>query len=369
MPIDSKIRDIIKRDGHIKIDDMMRNVLSLNNDSYYKSVKTIGKDGDFLTSPEISQLFGEMIALWAIRQWENFYRPKDFILLELGAGQGKLLQDFLRVAKVEPEFFAGLNLYILEINPHFIKKQEKNLACYNKNINWITNLDQLPKKPIIFLANEFFDALPVKQYMKAKDKWFESVLVIDPADGRIKYDKIELHQTLQKQLLLDHSEAKDGAIIEESIESLDIIRFLSKFLCELSGAGLIIDYGYNIKTTLRTRNQYNTTLQAIKNHQYHSIIGSLGEADLTAHVDFHSLQKAANERGILEERCKISSQREFLMDYGIGLRHKLLRESAPYEEKQIIDNQLFRLTSTDQMGELFKVLEISHELTKVLVEV
>jgi len=360
MPIDSQIRNIIRRDGHIKIDDMMRNVLSLNEESYYRSTKTIGEGGDFITAPEISQLFGEIIALWVIEQWNKIGKPEDFVLLELGAGQGKLMQDLLRVAKLEPQFFHAVNLRILEINSNFIKKQEDNLRRYNEGIKWITDLDQLPKKPIIFIANEFFDALPVKQYMKVKDKWFESILVIDPVDGRIKYNKIELHQILQKQLLDDHKDAKDGAVIEESIESLEIIRFLSKSLCKHEGSGLIIDYGYDIKTTHRSRNQYNTTLQAIKNHQYHSIIDSLGEADLTAHVDFYALKKTAYEQGILEENCKTSSQRDFLINYGIDIRHELLKKSATDEEKEILDNQLFRLTSPKQMGELFKVLEIFH---------
>lgn len=365
MPIDSKIRSIIKENGHIKIDDMMREVLSANSGSYYKSLKNIGRNGDFITSPEISQLFGEIIALWAIEKWQQLGMPKRFSLIELGPGQGKLMQDFLRTAKLVPEFYNAARVYLLEINPHFIKKQKANLIEYNKNIKWLTDIKKIPKTQAILIANEFFDVMPIKQYMKVKNKWFELILVIDPIDGRIKYDKVELHKALQHQFLFEHTNSRDGAIIEESIESLNIIRFLSKHLCTHGGASLIIDYGYDIKTETRTRRQYNSTLQAIKNHQYHSIIDSLGEADLTAHVDFNALKKAAIEQEIND--YNILSQKEFLVKYGIEIRLQALKNTASQEEGDILDRQVFRLISTKQMGELFKVLEIVAPKLKKLI--
>jgi len=357
MPIDSNVRNIIKSNGHIKIDDMMREVLSNSPDSYYKTTQDIGEQGDFITSPEISQLFGEIIALWAIEKWQELGSPKKFMLLELGPGQGQLMQDFLRVAKLVPEFLDAAQIHILEINPHFIKKQQAKLIEYKKDIKWISDIKKIPQIPSIIISNEFFDALPIKQYMKVKNKWFESILVIDPIDERIKYDKVELHKSLQKQLLFDHIDAQDGAIIEESIESLDIIRFLSKHLCAHGGANLIIDYGYNVNTKIRTRGQYNSTLQAIKNHQYHSMIDSLGEADLTAHVDFNALMTAAYEQEI--KTHSISSQQEFLVKYGIEIRLQSLKNNASQEECDVLDKQVFRLTSPKQMGELFKVLELA----------
>lgn len=365
MPIDSKIRSIIKENGHIKIDDMMREVLSAGSGSYYKSLKNIGENGDFITSPEISQLFGETIALWAIEKWQQLGMPKRFTLIELGPGEGKLMQDFLRTAKLVPEFYNAIRIYLLEINPYFIKKQKASLTSYNKNIKLFTNIKKIPKTKAIIIANEFFDALPIKQYMKVKNKWFELVLVVDPIDGRIKYQKTELHKALQHQFLLEHIRSQDGAIIEESVESLNIIRFLSKHLCTYGGAGIIIDYGYNIKTENRTRGQYNSTLQAIKNHQYHSIIDSLGEADLTAHVDFNALKKAAVEQGI--NNHNILSQKEFLVKYGIEIRLQTLKNTASQKESDILDRQVFRLTSAKQMGKLFKVLEIFSPKLKKLI--
>ncbi len=362
MLIDSKVRSVIRNYGHIKIDDMMRQVLSLNYDSYYKTAKDIGESGDFITAPEVSQLFGEVIALWAIEKWQQLGKPKEFALLELGPGQGKLMQDFLRVAKLVPAFFNGANIYFMDINPNFIAKQKENLTAYQKDIKWIEQVEDISSMPTILIANEFFDALPIKQYMKVKNKWFESILVADPIDGRLKYDKVELHTVLQTQLMLDYKTAKDGAIIEESIESLDIMRFFGKHISKNGGAGLIIDYGYDIEPMERTRNQYNSTLQAIKNHQYHSVIASLGEADLTAHVDFNALKKAAAEQGANLSNSKSCTQREFLINYGIKIRLNSLQQKVSKDEQEILERQLFRLIAHEQMGELFKVLEIYIDL-------
>lgn len=356
MAIDFGIRNIIKHNGHVKIDDMMREVLSVHSDSYYRKTRNIGAEGDFITAPEISQLFGEMIALWAIERWQQMGSPKSFILLELGPGQGQLMQDFLRVAKLVPEFYRGAKLYLFEINPHFINKQKLHLASYDLEITWVSDLKKLPQKPLIVIANEFFDALPIKQYVKVKEKWFENVLIVDPMDGHIKYSKIEVKDLLQKQLLFDHPNAQDGAIIEESVESLEIIRKLSGHLQKKSGAMLIIDYGYDLYGKERTRGQYNSTLQAIKDHQYCSVISTLGDADLTSHVDFYALQNATAPYGIKD--CVVSTQRDFLLKYGIEIRLDELKKGASSEEVAILDKQVFRLVSEDQMGNLFKVLEI-----------
>ena len=230
-------------------------------------------------------------------------------------------------------------------------------AQHKKEMNWIEGISDLPKLPVIIIANEFFDALPIKQFVKIQNKWFESILVVDPIDGQIKYSKIEIHKALQNQLEFEHINANDGAIIEESIESLKIIRSLSNHIYKYFGSALIIDYGYDIQTTKRSRNQYNSTLQAIKNHQYWPIIDTLGEADLTAHVDFDALKKASKERGINDFRN--FSQRNFLLAYGIGLRLRELKKGITQAECDILDKQVLRLVSQGMMGELFKVLEIS----------
>jgi NADH dehydrogenase [ubiquinone] 1 alpha subcomplex assembly factor 7 len=356
MPIDAKIRTIIETNGYIKIDEMMRQVLSINPDSYYIATENIGAGGDFITAPEISQLFGEIIALWAIEQWQKLGRPNEFCLLELGPGHGTLMSDLLRASGVVKAFLDAAKIHLLEINPKFIQKQKAKLKAHKKEITWIEHISDLPKLPTIIIANEFFDALPIKQFTKLQDRWFESILVVDPIDGQIKYGKIEIHKALAQQLALEHVNANDGAIIEESLESLEIVRSLSDHIYKYSGSALIIDYGYNIEVSERNRNQYNSTLQAIKNHQYWSIIDSLGEADLTAHVDFDALKKASQERGVKDFRN--FSQRDFLLSYGIELRLEKLKRGLNQAECNILNRQVLRLISQDMMGELFKVLEI-----------
>jgi NADH dehydrogenase [ubiquinone] 1 alpha subcomplex assembly factor 7 len=326
MAIDSKIRSIIEVFGHIKIDEMMREALSTSPGSYYQSQTSIGEKGDFITAPEISQLFGETIGFWIISKWEQLGRPKDFALVELGPGQGILMHNIMRVAKLETQFQKSAEIFLFEINKHFIKKQQKNLDFTGKKINWINHIDQLPSKPCIIISNEFFDALPIKQYIKLRHKWYETVLVFEPLDGRLKFDKIQLHKALFEQLGHDYPQAGDGAVIEESPFALEIMRKIAKHLVKFRGACLSIDYGYDIEPASRTRRQFNSTLQAVKNHQYCPIIDTLGEADLSSHVDFYALKNAAMQQGI--KNTTISSQHDFLVNHGIILRHELLKKKC-----------------------------------------
>lgn len=356
MSVDENIRQIIKQKGHIKIDDMMSCVLSRGKNSYYKSVKNIGQDGDFITSPEISQFFGEIIAIWAIEKWHQMGRPSKFALVEFGPGRGILMKDFMRAAKLEPKFYNAILIYLYEINPYFIKSQKENLYKYINKLHWIDDIMKIPKIPIVFIANEFFDALPIKQYIKSENKWFENTLVLDPNYSQIKFGKTEINEDLNKYLSKKHVNAENASVLEESLESLEIIKILSRHLIDYGGAMLIIDYGYNIDEQTRKKNQYNSTLQAIKNHKYHPVLESLGEADLTTHVDFNALIKTVQGIGVKEYRY--FSQRDFLLNYGIKIRFEQISKNISFQEQKILSNQVNRLISQNKMGELFKVLEV-----------
>ncbi|MDR0329873.1 MAG: class I SAM-dependent methyltransferase [Rickettsia sp.] len=359
MPIDSKVRKLIEQNGSIKLDEMMLQVMSVNPSSYYKKQDKLGYLGDFTTAPEISQLFGEMIALWAIDQWHKMGCPKKTNLVELGPGQGVLMRDFLNVAKLVPEFYQSLSIELIEINPHFIKRQKINLKLAGLPIKHHTAVQYISKIPSIIIANEFFDAMPIKQYIKSKELWYESILIIDPTDGKIKFDKIEVSKELQNYLLQEHSNAYDGAVIEESPKSLEIIKFISKHIMKFGGASLVIDYGYDIDPIKRMRNQYDPTLQAIKNHKYYPLLETLGEADLSAHVDFYALKIVAQNIGINVYRS--ITQRDFLIGNGILLRSKLLQNKLPIIEANIIAKQVDRLIAPNKMGLLFKVLCLVQE--------
>ena len=162
MPIDLNIRKIIKDNGYIPIDEVMRQVLSDNGNSYYRNIKHIGSQGDFITAPEISQLFGEMVAVWLVTKWQSIGSPLNFCLLELGPGQGTLMHDIIRTSQaIAPDMLKATNIYLYEINPYFVSLQKNHLQQYGQ-INWIDNLDNLPNLPLIVIANEFFDAMPIK---------------------------------------------------------------------------------------------------------------------------------------------------------------------------------------------------------------
>lgn len=354
MPVDSEIRKIIARNGNIKIDDMMLQVLSTNPSSYYQKQDKLGLLGDFTTAPEISQLFGEIIGLWVIDQWYKIGSPPKINLVELGPGQGTLMKDLLKVAKLVPEFYNSLNIQLIEINTHFRSKQTSNLKSYNLSIEHHSSIESMSELPSIIIANEFFDAMPIKQYIKNQDIWYESTLIIDPNDDQIKFNKIGINNNLQDYLQQAHPNAYNGAIIEESYKSLELIRAISTHLLQCGGSGLVIDYGYDIDPLNRRRNQYNPTLQAIKNHQYHPLLETLGEADLSAHVDFHALKTVAKNIGL--KTGEVQTQQNFLIDNGILLRSQTLQNKLPPIEADIIARQVDRLISSDNMGSLFKVL-------------
>jgi SAM-dependent MidA family methyltransferase len=355
MPIiDSKIRQLILETGYITVDNMMREVLSNNHASYYRQQNLIGVGGDFTTAPEISQLFGEIIGLWCIDQWHKLGCPKETNLVELGPGRGMLLRDLLKVAKLVPEFYDSLAIELVDINPNFIECQKKILSQFDLKIRWLKQVDDIAHLPSIIIANEFFDALPIKQYIKIKELWYESILIVDANDNKIKFDKIALSKKLQDQLLYDHRDAHEGAVIEKSPIALEIVSAMSDHIKKFSGASLIIDYGYDIDIHKRTRYQYQSTLQAVKNHQYYSLLETLGKADLSAHVDFSALKNTAQGRDI--KTYGAISQRDFLIDYGIALRSQVLQKKLPLAKAQIVARQTDYLISPIKMGELFKAL-------------
>lgn len=418
MPIDSTIREMIKHRGHLTIDQVMNEVTSSNSASYYRRVASLGKDGDFITAPETSQLFGEVIGLWCIEQWHNLNCPPKINLIELGPGRGVLMRDLLKVAKLSPEFYKAIQITMVDINPHFIKAQKQNLEQFSLPVTWLEDANQMSSDfPSLIIANEFFDSLPVKQYVKEKELWQETTIISDPNDAKLKFSKIAISSDLQAQLLQDHKNAYDGAVLEESPVSIEIIKTITSRLLKNKGACLIIDYGYNLPPYERTRYQYMPTLQAIKNHQYQPILDSLGEADLSAHVDFYGLCKAAtdyiagdlkleeqlagNEQQQTKEEQKeklkkqedtqisadlldkkstakasefplpaktdalplqisFTTQREFLLAYGITMRSQLLKKTQNHETQLLIERQLERLIGHSEMGNMFKVCALWH---------
>ena len=343
----------------------MKEAMSASDKSYYKSKQPLGSDGDFITAPEISQMFGEMIAIWVLSSWEKLGRPNLFNLVELGPGRGILMRDLLRGSIKQTAFQQSIRLNLLDINPILIEEQKKNLAGYD--VNWINKIEDLAPLPSIFIANEFFDALPVRQYIKKGDHW-EEVMIGDkqvtsspraplPSSprrrGSINIIKIDSH--LRGDNMNEHKNATQNAILEESPESLLIMESISRHIKANQGAALIIDYGYDIAPNNRTKDQYNSTLQAVKDHKFHPVFEDLGEADLSCHVDFYALKNIA-----LKQELRVigaMTQASLLKELGIDVRLKMLIDQNQ-ELAKILQHQYHRLMSKDEMGELFKAIII-----------
>lgn len=318
------IIDEIKKSGSITVS----RYVELCNAHYYNTRDPFGADGDFTTAPEISQMFGEVIGAWLVDRWMQLGKPSPVQLVELGAGRGTMMSDILRVASKVPEFYEGLKVKILEQSKTLIEVQKKNLDAHKGKIQWIHNLEELEKIPALFVANEFFDALPIQQHVRNGNVWSERKV-------GIKDDKLCF-------IPEEHEEIK-----EASPESEKILSEICTSVKEYGGTALVIDYGYN------TDGAKGDTLQAVKNHAYHPVLETPGEADLTAHVNFTALGKVAAKSGC---EYSVTTQGEFLKANGIMVRASMLAKGKDDKTKAKILTDVERLVSPDHMGDLFKVL-------------
>ncbi|MCE3255096.1 MAG: hypothetical protein K0R25_590 [Rickettsiaceae bacterium] len=312
---------------------------------YYKCKDPFGKAGDFTTAPEISQVFGELIGAYLINLWQNNYAGKKINLVEMGAGRGTLMKDLLNFAKKIPGFLEQSNLAIIETSPKLQKIQQQNLQEFN--ISWYENFSdfyqQNNQAPIFFISNELFDCFAINQFIKTENGWVERMVAVGN-DGELQF----VLRPSAKPSELQIAEVKIDAVFEQSPQALAFMTELSEAIKKTGGIGLIIDYGY-------VENEMRNTLQAVSNHQYCDILKEVGESDLTALVDFSSLQKTALQNNL---KTSIVSQREFLIALGIEARRENLLIGKNDEKRSLINSAIDRLIDKEQMGELFKVLII-----------
>lgn len=349
------IRNEIRKYGYINIERLIEISLGGHSKSYYVSHKPIGVSQDFITSPEISQLFGEMIALWCIKMWEQMKSPRECNIIELGAGTGILLRTVLRTIKrISPVFFQAINLHIVDINKVLISEQKKVAAYFNKQCLWYEKFSDIKSTHNnIIIANEFFDVLPIKQYIKRKNSWYEICVKEDIDTAEFIFDSISVSHKLCQQLSSENPKAQDGAILEESPKRSVLIQNIVDYLKSYKGAFLLIDYGYFISSYYRSAREYVSTLQSIKNHQYNPVLNNIGSADLTSHVDFWQIEQTIKYRNIVP---LVQTQKNFLLSFGIDLRLKNLI-AQNMELSNILEKQYNRLVNENQMGTLFKVLD------------
>ncbi len=335
-PRDAIIK-LIDDKGSISVAEYMEIALS----AYYSSKDPFGKAGDFITAPEISQMFGEIIASWLVDLWYKMGRPDKVNLIELGGGRGTLTADIMRVMNVFPDLQKALQVHMVDISPVLKKLQQNHLAKYD-NVTWYNKLDEVPEGFSFIIANEFFDALPINQFERVDGKWRERVVTYDAYNDEL--------QLKHKGCDLD-IDAPAGSIYEDSPASDEVITQISKRIDEHGGAALIVDYGYD------DVNAFGDTLQSMEKHAYADILEKTGDVDLTAHVNFAKLKDIADKNNV--QTSRIMTQGEFLKTLGIEQRAKVLCEnSKTKEEHNDIILSRDRLISKEEMGELFKVLAL-----------
>ena len=312
---------------------------------YYMKKNPFGKEGDFITAPNITRLFSEIIAIWVLTFWKSIGSPKKFNLLELGAGNGEMMKVIIETLKNFPECFNNCNFQIHEKSEFLKKQQQFNLK--SEKMTWIDNIKINNLFPTIYLANEFFDALPIKQFFKRKEGWVERFVNFkDEKNAEFKEQLIDI-KNIEQNLKFEIS--KDQEIIEYSPSSFEYLKDISNLIKNNDGGLLIIDYGYlNLKM--------KETLLAIKNHKHSNILEDIGDSDITYNINFNLFKKFVGQFDDLN--FIITNQKKFLTSMGIIQRAEIISENIPFSKKSDLFYRIRRLIDEKQMGELFKVMLI-----------
>ncbi len=341
-PFADSLREMIALEGPITVERYM----SLCVRHYYATRDPLGSAGDFTTAPEISQMFGELIGLRVLELWNAMGRPAPCRLVELGPGRGTLMADLLRATRLLPDFKAAASVHLVETSPALRQRQQAALAGSGSSPEWHDRLDDVPPGPTLIVANEFFDSLPVRQFVAAERGWCERLVGLE-GERLIFGLRPEPEQALGNPLRL-------GDTLEWPAASVDLMSGLARRLAQDTGAALIVDYGY-------WGPAFGDTLQAVKRHVPVDPLEEPGEADLTTHVDFQRLAHAALQQDVRVHG--LVPQGEFLQSLGIEARASALKARATPAQADEIDQALARLTERGPkgMGELFKVLAVTHK--------
>ncbi|MCB9983218.1 MAG: SAM-dependent methyltransferase [Rhodospirillales bacterium] len=327
-PLEEIIEQKIRDDGPMSIGAYMALALGHSAHGYYMKQDPFGRSknygGDFVTAPEVSQLFGEMIGVWAADLWMQMGRPERLALVECGPGRGTLMADLLRATSGVDGFHEAVHVHLVEMSPVLREKQREALGGYD--VVWHEDFESVQDDaPLIVIGNEFLDALPFEQYIGGVQRTVDL-----RADGRLCFVP------------------EDGEVVERAPVREGFVQQVCERIKAQGGAALFIDYGH-------MKSGVGDTFQAIKGHEYVDVLSHIGDADLTSHVDFEALQKGV-DIGICGPVC----QGDFLRALGIGLRTRTLMQKAEGKQALAIEKGLHRLVDSDQMGVLFKAVGFYH---------
>jgi cyclopropane-fatty-acyl-phospholipid synthase len=310
-----------------------------------------GKKGDFITAPNVSRLFSEMIAIWIISFWKSLGSPKRLNIIELGAGNGEMMKIIIESFQNFPTFLKSCNLFIHEKSPSLIEIQKKKLG--KNNIKWITKFSKINNSPTIFIANEFFDALAIKQFKKKRNLWFEKFVNLKNFKKAFFFEKRINIKNIEKKI--NYKISLNQNFIEYSELGLSYLRNISKIIKKNKGGLLLIDYGY-------TEKKMKNTLQGISNHKFANILEDIGNIDITHNINFNLFRKFIKQIGNLESN--LTSQKKFLLKLGIKERAETISKNLNFSKKANIYYRLDRLIDDQQMGSLFKVMLIKNKKNK-----
>ncbi len=345
-PLGEELLALIASDGPIPVDRFMALALGHPRHGYYMTRDPLGAAGDFTTAPEISQVFGELIGVWAASAWEALGKPAEVRLIELGPGRGTLMADLLRAARALPDFHAALSVHLVEMSPALVDRQRQGLVAATRPISWHRDLAEVPPGPAIVIANEFLDALPVRQFVMTERGWRERVIGV--SEGALAFGlapdpvpPVVIPEPLRN--------AAHGAVCEVRPAFGSLAEGLAGRMAPL--AGLFIDYGH-------TKAAHGETLQAVKAHRFVDPLAEPGEADITAHVDFATLAEDFRAAGLSART--VVTQREFLFSLGLRERAEALARQSPdaFERIRAGVERLIDPAPTG-MGTLFKAMPVT----------
>ncbi len=349
-PLAGLIAESLRAEGPMSVHDYMALCIGHERYGYYATRDPLGPRGDFITATEVSQMFGELIGMWCADTWRRMGAPAPVRLVELGPGRGTLMADALRAAhKVAPEFRRALGVHLVETSPVLRAAQRARLAAAAPS--WHAALAEVPVGPTLLVANEFFDALPIRQVERTCDGWRERMIVL-AADGcgfRVTVGVPSVHGAA-----LPTGAAADaplGAVAEDCPAGSACAGEIGRRVAAEGGAALIIDYGYRASAS-------GDTLQAVRHHRTTDPFANPGACDLTAHVDFAALARAAREAGARVHGPV--DQGAFLMALGIDARAATLKTDAAPVVARAVDAALARLIGCEHMGTLFQVMALTH---------